>query len=343
MTLAATHPKLSVIVPAYRLAPYIHECLLSVLAQQTNFDFEVIVCDDASPDQTLAVIRTLEVFPQLRILHNPQNLGLVGTMRRLLQAARGQYIAYLDGDDVALPGKLQAQVDHLDQHPSCALVYHESDIFDSQSGQSIRRYTADYYNAAYIKPQATLADLVRYGTFLQASSIMFRRHAQLLDALAHGCQIICDFPWHLRNVGYLQGSIDGLPQVLGRYRVHSQSFGAQTARDMQRRLTVTAELVSACQQMATFGLDPDIIQAGVNHSYWAAALYFLQRDQAELAQQMLQQPTMDSCIVDPRQPAYVALSHDATQLLQYHRTIHHTTAAAPPAHVATNAVMSPLL
>jgi|GEM_PF-821955 len=341
MTLTATTPKLSVIVPAYRLAPYIHECLLSILAQQTNFAFEVLVCDDASPDQTLAVIQTLAAYPQLRILHNPQNLGLVGTMRRLLQEAKGEYIAYLDGDDVALPGKLQAQVDYLDNTPECALVYHESDVFDSHTGQSIRRYTADYYNAAFIKPQASLADLVRYGTFLQASSIMFRRHAHLVAALDHGCQIICDFPWHLRNVGYLQGRIDGLPQVLGRYRVHSQSFGAQTARDMQRRLTVTAELVRACQQMAEFGLQDDIIQAGVNHSYWAAALYFLQRDQAELAQQMLQQPTMDSCIVDPRQPSYVALRHDAAQLLLHHRTLKNSTTAATPPNFTVNTMTSP--
>ncbi len=58
--------KLSVIIPAYKFSAYIHECLLSVLAQQTTFDFEVLVCNDCSPDNTRDVIRYLEpAYPQL--------------------------------------------------------------------------------------------------------------------------------------------------------------------------------------------------------------------------------------------------------------------------------------
>ena len=104
--------KLSVLIPAYKFSAYIHECLLSVLAQKTNFDFEVLVCNDCSPDNTRDVIRYLETaYPQLKVLDNVQNTGLIGSMANLLQAACGDYIAYLDGDDVALPGKLQAQVE----------------------------------------------------------------------------------------------------------------------------------------------------------------------------------------------------------------------------------------
>ena len=68
--------KLSVIVPAFKLSPYIYECLLSILAQQTKFDYEVIVCDDASPDNTFTVINYLSsAHLNLRVLRNTENLG----------------------------------------------------------------------------------------------------------------------------------------------------------------------------------------------------------------------------------------------------------------------------
>ena len=60
--------KLSVIIPAYKFSAYIHECLLSVLAQKTSFNFEVLVCNDCSPDNTLEVIRYLApAYPQLKV------------------------------------------------------------------------------------------------------------------------------------------------------------------------------------------------------------------------------------------------------------------------------------
>ncbi|RVT46986.1 glycosyltransferase [Rheinheimera sediminis] len=281
--------KLSVIVPAFKLAPFIYECLLSLVTQHTNFDFEVVVCDDASPDNTFEVINYLQsAFPHLVVLRNEVNLGLIGTMRRLLETARGQYIAYVDGDDIALPGKLQQQVDYLEQHPGCSMVYHESDMFDSATGQHLKWYSKDYYNYQYIPQQADITHLIRYTVFLQASSVMFRRHASLIQALQHDCKIICDFPWHMMNIGLLGGTIDRLDAVLGRYRIHNNSFGAQTQQNHQRRLNVTEELVSACRLGQQFGVAEDVIEYGVNHIYFSAALYFLRLNETELFRQMIE-------------------------------------------------------
>lgn len=293
--------KLSVIVPAFKLAPYIHECLLSLLAQQTNFDFEIVVCDDASPDNTYDIISYLQsAFSNLIVLRNEVNLGLIGTMRRLLETAKGQYIAYVDGDDIALPAKLQQQVDYLEQHPGCSMVYHESDMFDSATGQHLKWYSKDYYNYHYIPQQADITHLIRYTVFLQASSVMFRRHAFLTQALQHDSKIICDFPWHIMNVGLLGGTIDRLDAVLGRYRIHSNSFGAQTQQNHQRRLKVTEELASACRLGKQFGVAENVIQLGVNHVYFSAALYFLKASEAELFLQMIELSAVNFQFFDER-------------------------------------------
>ncbi|MDO3377971.1 glycosyltransferase family 2 protein [Geoalkalibacter halelectricus] len=293
--------KLSVIVPAYRLAPYIHECLLSLLAQRTDFPFEVLVCNDASPDDTLAALQPLaEAFSNLRVLNNPENLGLIGTMGRLLAECRGQYIAYIDGDDLALPGKLQKQVDYLDGHPECGLVYHESQVFDSATGAILKHFSREYYNAAYIPQRANITHLIRYGVFLQAGSIMFRRHDRLQQSLQHGCRIICDYPWHIANAHYTGGTIDRLDEVLGRYRIHSSSFGAQTGRSLERRVTVTRELEQACRHAEALGIDAPIVAQGISHHRFSAALYFLRAGADELFIQMIEEAQCDGWYFDDR-------------------------------------------
>ncbi len=293
--------KLSVIIPAYKVAPYIYECVLSLLAQQTNFDFEVLVCNDCSPDNTRQVLAYLEsAYPSLKVLDNNPNLGLVGTMSRLLDAASGDYIAYLDGDDVALPGKLQQQVDYLDQHLGCSLVYHESDMFDTVTGATLQLYSRDNYNFSYVPQQANINHLIRYGTVLQASSVMFRRHSHLQDALKHGCKIICDYPWHIMNLGFLGGTMDRIDTVLGRYRVHAQSFGGQTAQSSTRRLTVADEIAAACRLGEQFDVTPEVVTLGVNHVYFAASLYFLKQNNFELFQQMLAKSSVDQLFFDAR-------------------------------------------
>ena len=104
--------KLSVLVPVFNLSAYVAECLISILEQQTNFEFEVIAADDCSTDDSLTILKTIaQQYPALVLLRNETNQGLAKTQKRLLQAAKGDYIAYLDGDDVALPGKLQALAD----------------------------------------------------------------------------------------------------------------------------------------------------------------------------------------------------------------------------------------
>ena len=274
--------KLSVIVPAYNLERYIGECLRSVLDQHADFDYEVLVCDDASTDNTREEIEALcQEFSHLKAIFKTQNAGLAENMKTLLGEAGGKYIAYLDGDDVALPGKLQKQVDYLDNHPECQMVFHESDMFDSQTNETIRLYSQTFYNWQHIPPQSDITHLIRYGTYMQASSVMFRRHNHLACTIATDCRIILDYPFYILNAGFLNARIDYMPDVLGRYRIHPDSFGAQTQRSAERREQSLRDICLACEQAAQFGVEPDIIQQGIAHHQFAAALYFLFRDNDE--------------------------------------------------------------
>ena len=120
-------PKVSVCVITYNQEKYIRQCLQSIVDQVTDFDFEVIVGDDCSLDGTRDIVREFaERHPKIvKSIYQEKNIG--GGVHNFLtvhRAARGEYIAHVDGDDYCLPGKLQAQADLLDSDPSCNIVFH---------------------------------------------------------------------------------------------------------------------------------------------------------------------------------------------------------------------------
>src|SRR5919107_1349308 len=103
----ATTPRVSVIVPAYNAAGFLKRALHSALAQ-TMPDLELIVVDDASGDSTLALAHDVAARdPRVRVLHNERNRGMYPTYNRAIDAARGEWIAALDADDVWLPDRLE--------------------------------------------------------------------------------------------------------------------------------------------------------------------------------------------------------------------------------------------
>ncbi|WP_421193230.1 glycosyltransferase family 2 protein [Aeromonas enteropelogenes] len=268
--------KLSVLVPVYNLERFIEPCLLSLLEQTTNFDFEVIAIDDGSSDGSWSIMQRLAArWPRLRALQNPQNMGVCLTIRALLEQARGTYLAYVDGDDLALSGKLQVLADHLDKNPDCGFVYHEAEVFDSDSNQTTSHFSRDYYNAKYIPERAGPEHLVQYGLFFNTSSCAFRRHERMLDAVNLDCHVVNDYSWHILNSFYLGGKIDRIPQVYGRYRVHGGSICGSIRASEERRKLALQDMLAACDLALNAGMDELLVKRGKSHLGFSTALYFL--------------------------------------------------------------------
>lgn len=118
--------KISVIIPAFNAAQYIGEALQSVLTQTTPAD-EIIVVNDGSTDDTA---REAENFPGIRIIHQ-KNMGCAVARNEGIAASSGQWLAFLDADDVWLPEKLSLQKDYLKNNPSCPAVFGMVDCFIS--------------------------------------------------------------------------------------------------------------------------------------------------------------------------------------------------------------------
>lgn len=104
----------SIIMPSYNTAPYIKETIQSVL-NQTYEDWELLIVDDCSTDNTDEVLDEIH-DPRIRIFKNECNSGAAVSRNRALREAKGQWIAYLDSDDLWMPEKLEKQIEFMESH-----------------------------------------------------------------------------------------------------------------------------------------------------------------------------------------------------------------------------------
>jgi glycosyltransferase involved in cell wall biosynthesis len=123
-------PNVSFVVPVYNMAPFVADCLSSILDQKGNHDYEVIVVDDASTDASLDVIETFD-DPRIRLIRHRENLGAAATITEGLSAARGTHVARIDPDDRYRPHFLNKTVEILNAYPDVGLVYGRIAMIDS--------------------------------------------------------------------------------------------------------------------------------------------------------------------------------------------------------------------
>ena len=113
-------PRISVILPAYNCAAFIHTSIASVLAQ-TMSDFELVIVDDGSTDETGRIVQGYE-DKRIVFLKNEKNCGIGRALNNGIAAARADLIARLDADDIMLPWRLERQVQFLEINPRVTII-----------------------------------------------------------------------------------------------------------------------------------------------------------------------------------------------------------------------------
>ena len=108
-------PMVSICIPNYNGAEYIEQCIRSVLAQERDYEIEIILHDDASTDESLQIIRAQ--FPQVEVLANKKNVGFCISNNRMVAHSRGEYVLLLNNDAVLRPGSLKAFRDYAATQP----------------------------------------------------------------------------------------------------------------------------------------------------------------------------------------------------------------------------------
>jgi glycosyltransferase involved in cell wall biosynthesis len=124
-------PRVSVIIPSYNHEKYVAEAIQSVL-DQTYQDFEIVITDDGSSDNTVEVIKSF-TDPRIRLFCLPKNRGACVAANHCIKESKGEFIALLNSDDVFVPEKLEKQVNFLDLHFDIGAVFSYAQFIDDES------------------------------------------------------------------------------------------------------------------------------------------------------------------------------------------------------------------
>ncbi len=251
----ASSPTVSVVLPVWNCPGYVGAAIESVL-HQTFQDFEFIIIDDGSTDETPEVLKR---YQDARIRHiRHENRGLAGTLNVGISLARGTYIARQDQDDLSLPERLKKQVAFMEANPECALLGTWAQIIEEDKiAERFHKHPSD--------PQELAFSLLLNNPFVH-SSVMIRK--SVVESVGGystdpNRQPPEDFELWSRLSRCAQ--VANLPEVLLHYREIPSSMSRQGPSPFRNRLiTICRENIAATSRLEAS--DPDILAiAAITH------------------------------------------------------------------------------
>jgi glycosyltransferase involved in cell wall biosynthesis len=260
----STSPAISVLLAVYNGERYLRDAIDSILAQ-TLRDFEFIVIDDGSTDRSLAILQQYAANDsRMRIVSRP-NKGLTVTLNEGLALARGEFLARIDDDDLALPQRFELQIGYLREHPDCVLVGSRVLLIDPDGlpiRESATEQTHEEIDAAHLNrgwPVVHPAVMMRTAAMRQVGG--YREQYNTLEDL--------DLFLRLAEIGKLAN----LPQLLLKYRQHFSSVTHSKSEQQARiRQAIYDETYTRRGQTPPPPVQPkrtDSRRPHEQHSLWA--------------------------------------------------------------------------
>src|SRR6201992_83559 len=218
-------PEISFIVPCYNYGRYLAECLNSILCQEGDFAFEVIVIDDASTDNTLEVISSYS-DPRIRLIRHEKNVGHIGTINEGLRAAHGAFIARIDPDDRYRPYFLLKTIEKFKKHQEVGMVYGDVALINDCSEIMVER-SDNVHSGQDYKGNELIRLMER--NFVCAPSVIARREAWL-DAVPVP-EGLAFHDWYFTLMMARKYEFYFTREVLAEYRVHNSNHHSRIAKD----------------------------------------------------------------------------------------------------------------
>lgn len=207
-----SQPLVSIIMPVYNVERYVKEAIDSAL-NQTYPHLELIVMNDGSSDGTADICRSY-TDPRVRYYENPANMGVLRTRNEALKLVRGEYVAWLDSDDISLPTRLEKQVSFLEANPDYVMCGTLHQDIDGEGRPLLKSYFP-----------CTDKDLRSFLLLVNSfcnSSTMVRGPLMQELRFAEDCEVAEDYDLWIRLAQ--QGKLANIPEFLTLYRVHGNNI-----------------------------------------------------------------------------------------------------------------------
>jgi glycosyltransferase involved in cell wall biosynthesis len=231
-------PKISVAMPVYNCERYVAQAVESILAQ-TFADFEFLIVDDGSTDTSRTILETYAARDARIQLVSRPNTGLLVALNEMLSRARGEYVARMDADDVALPQRFEQQVRYLDEHPECVLVGSRVIIIDPDGDP------LTVMGSALTHEEIDHGFMTAQGQLVYHPSVVFRRQVVLeLGGYRPEFDLVEDADLFLRLAEI--GRIVNLVEPLLKYREHVDKIGQR--RNQEQLAAFRRLLIEVCRR-----------------------------------------------------------------------------------------------
>ncbi|WP_177205018.1 glycosyltransferase family A protein [Burkholderia sp. WP9] len=242
---AEKRPYISVVMPVFNGEKYIDEAINSILVQSIS-DLELLVINDGSSDGTRKIVDAHAQRDSRIILYNTPNRGIVAALNFGLEKARGEFIARMDADDIAVPGRFQIQLGELTGDPTLVACGGDSIKFGAYSGR-VRFPRSDLMCKAYLL----------FGPCFGHPTVMMRGHALRQLGLWYESTYECAEDYRLWSLLARHGRFSNVGTPLIRHRMHASQI-SEARRDEQRR----AHLSIALHNWADAGvkIDPQLLR-----------------------------------------------------------------------------------
>lgn len=225
--------KVSVCMITYNHEKYISAAIDSVLTQDTNFDFDLIIANDGSSDLTDSIIQEYignhPLGHKIKYLKNTQNIGMMPNFTQALQQCSGEYVALCEGDDYWTNSKkLQKQVDFLDNNQEFSICFHRAQI--NKDG-----HISDDTITRKVKAVTTISDLAQ-GNYMHTCTVLYRNHLikELPDYFSQSP--VGDYFLHMLNSRY--GDIYCMDEIMAVYRIHDTSYWSSKNQAQRVRIWI---------------------------------------------------------------------------------------------------------
>ncbi|WP_141500338.1 glycosyltransferase family 2 protein [Paenibacillus luteus] len=212
-------PKVTVLMPVYNGELFLREAIESILNQNFN-DFELVLIDDGSIDQSAAIISSY-ADPRIRFYSNGSNRGLIFTLNKGLDLAEGEYIARMDCDDFAFPDRLGRQVEFMNQYPEIGLC-----------GTAMKYMHQDVWVKHPTDHDDIKAGLLFYCA-LNHPTVMMRKSVVKSYALYYDYNSPHTEDYELWSRMAHLTRVTNLPDVLLHYRIHGEQVGAKHGEEQR--------------------------------------------------------------------------------------------------------------
>lgn len=231
-------PLVSVCLITYNHKEFISQAIEGILAQKTEFSFELVIGEDCSKDSTRKICEEYaKAHPKIvNLLASEKNLGMSKNFTRTLFACRGVYIALCDGDDYWTdPLKLQKQVDFLEKNESFAITHHKTSIW--KNGNIID----DPLNVS--TPELSTINQLAKGNYIRTLSVVFRNpKTNSFFTQLPNCPI-GDFPLYISILDHFRAKIKYFPETMGVYRLNEH--GTYESKSSEYKRNTYGETIEA--------------------------------------------------------------------------------------------------